>query len=132
MPRPQTFHGFARLACAAALLLAACGDSEESANPEFEDLQILCTSANNLEGVQGQIVKELRVLVTDPDRDLVSVTGTLNAIPMTLEDPDADLYYSWFPDQNDRVIACRGDFHVQLEAVDAAGNVTRFSQVVSK
>lgn len=132
MPRPQAFHGFWRLMCAAALLLAACGDSEESANPEFDDLQLLCAAASNVEGVQGQIVKELRVMVSDPDRDLLSVTGTLNAIPMTLEDPDADLYYSWFPDQDDRVIACKGDFNVELEAVDAAGNVTRFSQVISK
>jgi hypothetical protein len=122
------------LGCAA-LLASACGDEPQPpVHPEFSDLQIVCGSDEAAQGVEGPIFEEIRVKVTDPDRDLVSVEGTLNGLQIALSDPDADLFYSWSPtpDPEAEPMSCDGEFVVSLEATDAEGHTTEMYEIVPK
>jgi len=116
--------------CAALVALSACGDEPVEEFPEFSDLQIIC--ADSSDSSQGSLVTRVQVHVTDPNRDLLSVQGTVNGVIITLEDPDADLVFSWTPPEEALPMSCQGDFVVSLEALDADGDSTQFYEIVSK
>lgn len=115
--------------CLALLALSACGDDPVE-SPEFSDLQIICEASSSSD--EGSIIKRVQVHVTDPNRDLLSVQGTINAVIITLEDPEADSYFAWSPPAEADPMSCDGDFVVSLEAVDADGDSTQFFEIVSK
>ncbi len=112
---------------AVTLVTAGCGDAA-SAAPKISDLQVVCAASSD-SGVDGKVLDTLSVKVTDPNRDLIGVNGTLNGAQMTLTDDDADLHFSWTPPGNAEPVACSGDFTVSIDAVDQAGHVGHFYKV---
>lgn len=118
---------FALSACA----LAACGE-DDIKQPEFDDLQINCKEGEENQGVRGPVIEEVRVHVSDPNRNLLGVSGTINGIVMELEDPEGDSYFSWFPAGDSFPMVCEGDFQVELKASDADGNTTLYSEIITK
>ena len=115
---------------AALVALSACGDEPVEKFPEFSNLQIIC--ADSADSSQGSLVTRVEVSVTDPNRDLLSVRGTVNAVIVELVDPDADLVFTWSPPEEALPMSCEGDFVVSLEALDADGDSTEFYEIVSK
>src|SRR5690554_1644351 len=115
--------------CAALLALSACGD-EPVETPEFSDLQIVCAQSSSSD--EGLIVERVQVQVSDPNRELLSVKGSINSVLITLEDPDADLIFTWSPPASEAPMSCKGDFVVSLEATEAGGSSTQFYEIVSK
>lgn len=110
-----------------AALLAACGDdAPEPEPPAVSELAISCEDSAQ---AGQQVVTSVGARVSDPDRDLVSVTGTVNGTPMSLSDDDGDDVYTWAPPEP---MTCSGDFDVRITATDAEGNETRFDELVSK
>ncbi len=118
------------IGCLAALTTAACGD-DVPPEPQMTGLELSCVDSGE-SGVDGQVLETLSVQVTDADRDLVSVKGTLNGVQITLADDDADERFTWSPASGDQPIACRGDLTVSLTAVDKAGHETTLFQIVQK
>lgn len=112
------------------LALSACGDEPPVEYPEFSELDVICGQSEDDD--TGLIVESVQVHVTDPNRNLVSVQGTINSLVVTLKDPDADLYFTWSPPESADPLACSGDFLVSLEAVDSEGTSTQFFETVSK
>lgn len=129
---------------AAALLVigaTACGssDEEEPSNPpEFESPTISCGEVEGDE-IDGEVVQEVSVTVTDPERDLAprgsQLCGSLNGLPIALGDPDGDGLFTWTPskdlednpcdgafDVEGNRLVCNGVFELRVTARDADGN----------
>lgn len=111
-----------------------CGGEEEpSSPPVISAAEITCTDRA---GFDLEVVDEVLVTVTDPERDLVavSIAGTLNSIPMDgFEDPDGDTRYAWSPPGDyDPPIICSGSFVVFVEAADSDGNIASATFEVDK
>jgi hypothetical protein len=122
------------LACSTALLLGGgCGDDEPSSPPAITAAEITCTDRD---GFDNQVVDEVLVSITDPERDLVAVSigGALNSIPMDdFADPDGDGRFAWSPPGDfDPPIICEGNFVVFVEAADADGNIAEATFDVQK
>lgn len=120
-----------------ALAFVAIGCEEEEPPPEtppqIEGATITCADQD---GQDYQVVQEVAVTITDPERDLVesSIEGFVNGLEMEgLEDPDADQAYTWSPPSawNPPMI-CRGDFTILVRASDATGKSAEETLIVSK
>ena len=71
--------------------------------------------------------------MTDPDRDLVSVQGNLNGVPLdALTDEDGDQRFTWTPPASLDPIACGGDMSLRLWATDLAGNTAEVVETIPK
>ncbi len=123
-----------QIVCSAALFATiGCGDEEPSSPPTITAAEINCADRA---GFDNQVVDEVLVTITDPERDLVAVSigGALNSIPMDgFEDPDGDTKFAWSPPGDfDPPIICEGNFVVFVEAADADGNVAQATFDVQK
>lgn len=113
--------------CGSLLILGtACGD-DVPPEPEMTGLQFACSDTG-----AGMHLDSLVVTVTDPNRDLVSVRGTINGAQITLTDEDADQQFTWSPPDGAAPVACSGEFVVSLTAHDKAGNQTTLYKVVEQ
>jgi hypothetical protein len=117
--------------CIAALSIA-CGEEEPApVAPEMTGLELECADSDQ-SGVDSQVLQMVSVMVTDDDRDLVGVDGTINGLQITLLDDDADELFTWSPPDSNEPMVCDGDFAVSLEAFDDAGNKTELYEIVEK
>lgn len=115
--------------------LAACAEDpvEPPKPPVLTAAQITCAAAPQGSNVDYEVVREVSVLVEDEDRDLLTVTGTLNGIQMgALEDPDADQRFNWTPPTTLDPIVCKGDITVRFEGKDQAGNLGELVEIIKK
>jgi hypothetical protein len=122
------------VACSIASLTAfGCGDDEPSSPPSITAAEITCADRD---GFENQVVDEVLVTISDPERDLlaVSIGGTLNSVPMDeFDDPDGDGRFGWSPPGDfDPPIICEGNFVVFVEAADADGNIAQATFDVQK
>jgi hypothetical protein len=113
-----------------AFLAAACGD-DVPPEPEISELDLACADSSQ-SGVDSQVLESVSVLVTDANRDLVGVDGTINGLQITLTDDDADERFTWSPPDEDEPMACSGEFVVSLSAFDEAGNTVNLYEIVEK
>lgn len=114
------------------LIQIGCGDSEGPQAPEIGDAIIECGPAPAGVSMQDQVVTEVSVFVTDPDRDLISVSATLNGIPIEVTDDDATMWFSWQPDPQDTPLRCQGSFSLNVIARDAEGHETTSVIIIEK
>lgn len=86
--------------------------------------------------VKSKVVAEVGLKVTDPERDLKTdegkLSGTLNGVPIELEDPDADSVYTWQPSKKENRMRCDGQLQLVVVARDATGNETTFDEDIQK
>ena len=86
---------------------------------------INCGTAPTDSFVDVPVIRELAASVEDPDRDLVSISGSIDGILIDeLTDDDADRVYNWTPPTSLDPMRCDGTVTVRLQATDQAGNVT--------
>lgn len=110
-----------------------CGEEATSAAPKISTPELQCGQAPTSSFVDGQVIRELSVMVEDADRDLVSVKANLNGYDIeALTDDDADLRYNWTPEGSLDPMLCKGQIAVRVEAVDSEGNVTILNEIITK
>ena len=115
----------------AAGLMAGCGEAEPPTPPEFTNPKVTCEESGNPR-IEEEVLTEVSVKITDPDRDLVVPEGgfeaTLDALQIKLTDEDADQRFSWKPSSENNRLVCNGDFELIVTAADAEGNEARFDE----
>ena len=117
------------LSTLAVSLSSACGDAPPE--PELSGLRVDCAASSDPD-VDGEVVEEVSVKVTDPNRDLIGVSGTINGVAITLGDDDADQRFSWSPPDNGQPMVCSGQLEVSVTAVDQAGHQASTFRIVEK
>jgi hypothetical protein len=123
-------HKLLVLTSSIAVFAAACGD-DVPPQPDMTELELACADTTQ-SGVDSQVLEAISVMVTDADRDLVGVDGTINGVQITLTDDDADERFTWSPPDDAEPIACSGELVVSLNAVDKAGHTANLYKVVEK
>ncbi len=100
--------------------------------PEILSADVICGDG----GEDAEVVEEVRVEITDGDRDLVLDTlfATVNGVPMEeIADDDADDVFTWVPPSSwDPPMMCRGDFRIVAEVTDATNLTTKQTFTVEK
>lgn len=124
-----------------AALAISCGEEPEppppSTPPEVTAPALECGEVseqmNALYDVDYPVIQTVSVEVSDPERDLVSVSGAVNGYPMVeLTDDDADLRYEWTPPSELDPMVCKGEVVLRFEARDLDGNTTELVEIITK
>lgn len=111
----------------------SCGQEDPSNPPVLSNVAINCGDAPNNSFVDVDVILEVLVDVSDLDRDLTSVRGSINGITMDkLTDNDADETFSWTPPSSVDPMICKGEIVVRLEATDRIGNTTKETEIIKK
>ena len=125
--------------------LSGCEEEEEppppSDPPVIAEPMIECGEvtdaqrAATYEEYDLAVVREVSVMISDPQRDLLddSVRGELNGLPLeTLTDQDADLRYVWTAPVEGAPIACAEEMVVRVVAEDLDGNRAELVEILKK
>ena len=123
----------------AALLAAGCGGDDEeedkSKPPSVSEPYIDCGMSGD-PNVNNVVVTEVGATVTDPDRDLKlekgEISASLNGLPISMGDMDADRVFTWKPSMAENKILCDGRFDLVVRAADAEGHETTFEEKIQK
>ena len=116
------------------LIASACKKEEiPTFPPTIESAQVTCGDAS---GEDAQVVQEIGVKITDPDRDLLtdSILVTANGLVLEgLSDDDADDIYTWSPPTSwNPPMICRGIFQFIVQVRDAEGHEVKATLEVDK
>lgn len=117
--------------------IVGCGEEEDPPEPpQFAAPIIECADSQDPD-VEGRIVSEVSIQITDPDRDLLTdgedaPEGTFDSLPIVLTDEDADQRFSWQPSEMENRIRCEREHHLVVHARDAEGNEETFDERITK